>query len=243
MIDGNRIDVELDNARARRWLLESIGRAQQRVHLQIYMVLDDDAGSAVEAALAEAGARGVTVRVLVDSLHGLHGSLGVRNPLLERLGNRPGVELRVIDPITSPPSLHDLKRRDHRKVAVIDGDVALLGGRNLSHEYYTGFDEVRLTMQDASPYCVVCISRIPCPHPASISGSIVEPSLYSRKKLLVSRIAPQALHRRSANLIPQSRLASFKRPIQPVECLIAVSDRRISKSYRQVQNLAAVGAV
>ncbi|MGZ8859487.1 MAG: phospholipase D-like domain-containing protein [Thermoanaerobaculia bacterium] len=147
LIAGNRIDVELDNAKARRWLLESIGRAQHRVHLQIYMALDDDVGSAVEAALAEAGARGVTVRVLVDSLHGLHGSAGMRNPLLERLGNRPGVELRVIDPITSAPSLHDLKRRDHRKAAVIDGDVALLGGRNLSHEYYTGFDEVLLTKQ------------------------------------------------------------------------------------------------
>ena len=145
LIEGNRIEVELDNAKARRWLLESISRAQHRVHLQIYMALDDDAGSAVEAALAEAGARGVTVRVLVDSLHGLHGSAGMRNPLLERLGKRPGVELRVIDPITSAPSLRDLKRRDHRKVAVIDGAVALLGGRNLSHEYYTGFEEVRLT--------------------------------------------------------------------------------------------------
>jgi phosphatidylserine/phosphatidylglycerophosphate/cardiolipin synthase-like enzyme len=111
------------------------------------MALDDDVGSAVEAALAEAGARGVAVRVLVDSLHGLQGSLGARNPLLERLGNRPGVELRLIDPITSAPSLHDLKQRDHRKVAVIDGNVALIGGRNLSHEYYTGFDEVRLTKQ------------------------------------------------------------------------------------------------
>jgi len=105
---------------ARRWLLEAIAAATQRVHLQVYMAADDDVGSAVEAALAEAGARGVTVRVVVDSLHGAHGSLGVRNPLLERLGNRPGVELRAIDPITSPPSLVDLKQRDHRKIAVID---------------------------------------------------------------------------------------------------------------------------
>lgn len=147
LIEGNRIEVELDNATARRWLLESIGRAQHRVHLQIYMALDDDSGSAVEEALAESGARGIAVRVLVDSLHGLHGSLGARNPLLERVGNRRGVELRVIDPITSTPSLHDLKRRDHRKLAVIDGSTALIGGRNLSHEYYTGFDEVRLTKQ------------------------------------------------------------------------------------------------
>jgi phosphatidylserine/phosphatidylglycerophosphate/cardiolipin synthase-like enzyme len=82
---------------------------------------------------------------VVDSLHGFHGSLGARNPLLERLGGRPGVDLRVLDRITSPPSLQELKQRDHRKIAVIDGDLALLGGRNLSHEYYAGFEEVRLT--------------------------------------------------------------------------------------------------
>ncbi len=87
----------------------------------------------------------MTVRVVVDSLHGFHGSLGARNPLLERLGGRPGVDLRVLDPITSPPSLDELKQRDHRKIAVIDGELALLGGRNLSHEYYAGFEEVRLT--------------------------------------------------------------------------------------------------
>ena len=145
LIAGNRVEIELDNGKARCWLLDGIAAARRRVHLQIYMALDDDVGSAVEAALAEAGARGVKVRVVVDSLHGLHGSLGLRNPVLERLGGRPGVELRVLAPITSPPSLQDVKQRDHRKLAVIDGEVALVGGRNLSHEYYSGFDEMRLT--------------------------------------------------------------------------------------------------
>ncbi len=144
-IAGNRIELELDNATARRWLLEAIAAAKSRVHLQIYMAVDDEVGRAVEAALAAAGARGVTVRVVVDSLHGFYGSLGARNPLLERLGERPGVDLRVLDPITSPPSLDELKQRDHRKIAVIDGELALLGGRNLSHEYYAGFEEVPLT--------------------------------------------------------------------------------------------------
>jgi phosphatidylserine/phosphatidylglycerophosphate/cardiolipin synthase-like enzyme len=109
------------------------------------MAADDDVGTLVEGALADAGSRGVRVRVAVDSLHGLEGSLGAHNPLLERLRGRPGVELRVLRPVTGLPSLDDLKRRDHRKLAVVDGKVALLGGRNLSHEYYTGFDEVRLT--------------------------------------------------------------------------------------------------
>lgn len=145
LLPGNRIEIEMDNAKARRWLLEGIAASKQRVHLQLYMALDDDVGEPVEAALAAAGARGVTVRVVVDSLHGLEGSFGAHNPLLRRLGSRPGVELRVSRPLTGVPSLEDLKQRDHRKVAVIDGAVALVGGRNLSHEYYTGFDEVKLT--------------------------------------------------------------------------------------------------
>ena len=145
LLPGNRIQIEMDNKRARRWLLDAIAASRQRVHLQVYMALDDDVGAPVEAALAEAAARGVTVRVVADSLHGLEGSFGAHNRLLTRLAAHPGVELRVSRPVTGLPSLEDLKQRDHRKVAVIDGAVALLGGRNLSHEYYTGFDEVQLT--------------------------------------------------------------------------------------------------
>jgi cardiolipin synthase A/B len=144
LIAGNRIEVELDNPKARNWLLRAIEGSERRVHFQVYMALDDDAGRPVEAALAAAAARGVTVRVLVDSLHGLHGSFGLHNAILDRLSSRPGIELRVGNPITGGSSVEDLKRRDHRKLVVVDGRVALLGGRNLSHEYYTGFEEVRL---------------------------------------------------------------------------------------------------
>ena len=145
LLQGNRIELEMDNAKARRWLLDAIAASRKRIHLQLYMALDDDVGRPVEAALAAAGARGVTVRVVVDSLHGLEGSFGAHNPLFERLAGRPGVKLLASRPITGVPSLEDVKQRDHRKIAVIDGAIGLLGGRNLSHEYYTGFDEVRLT--------------------------------------------------------------------------------------------------
>jgi phosphatidylserine/phosphatidylglycerophosphate/cardiolipin synthase-like enzyme len=144
-IAGNRIEVELDNLQARTWLLDAIARSCRSVSVQVYMASDDEIGKAVDAALAAAGARGVTVRVLVDSLHGLHGSFGTANPLLSRLGARSGVELRVSRPVTTFPSLADLKQRDHRKIVVVDDRVALVGGRNFSHEYYTGFDEVHLT--------------------------------------------------------------------------------------------------
>jgi hypothetical protein len=109
-IPGNRIEVELDNRKARNWLLDAIDRSTRRVHFQVYMALDDDVGRPVEAALAAAAARGVTVRVLVDSIHGLHGSFGLHNPILARLSSRPGVELRLGKPITRESSLEDLKQ-------------------------------------------------------------------------------------------------------------------------------------
>lgn len=142
---GNRIEIELDNVQARTWLLEAIAASRRTVHAQVYMAADDDIGQAIELALSAAAERGVIVRVLVDSIHGLHGSFGAENPLLARLATRPGVELRVVRPVSSIPTLGDLKRRDHRKLVVVDNAVALIGGRNLSHEYYTGFEEVSLT--------------------------------------------------------------------------------------------------
>ena len=144
-IPGNRVEIELDNPTARGWLLDALARAERRIHFQVYMANDDDVGAPVESALAAAAARGVMVRVVVDSLHGLHGSFGLTNPLLTRLGARPNVELRLTRPVAGAPSIEDLKQRDHRKVVVVDGRLALVGGRNLSHEYYAGFDEVALS--------------------------------------------------------------------------------------------------
>ena len=143
-IGGNRVEVEIDNGTARRWLLDAVASAARTLHVQTYMAADDDVGRDVEEAIRRTAARGVSVRVLADSLHGQHRSLGLRNPLLERVSAIPGVELRVVRPVVGLPSLDDLKRRDHRKLVVADGRVALLGGRNIGHEYYRAFSEVKV---------------------------------------------------------------------------------------------------
>lgn len=144
-IEGNRLTLELDNRQARQWLLDAIATSRSSVHFQVYMAADDALGQQVAQALVDAGARGVTVRVLIDSLHGFHGSFGATNPLLQRLLDQPGVEVRSLHPITELPTIADLKQRDHRKLVVVDGEVALMGGRNLGAEYYTAFDEVPLS--------------------------------------------------------------------------------------------------
>lgn len=150
---GHRVHVELDNAAARRELLARIDSATRRVHAQWYIVEDDEVTREVEAALVAAAARGVEVRVLVDSLYSLHGSFGVENALLRRLAAAPGVELRASRPIQHVPSLADLKQRDHRKLLVVDGARAIVSGRNLGKQYYRSFAEARVTRR--SPYSEV----------------------------------------------------------------------------------------
>ncbi|MBK7579852.1 MAG: phosphatidylserine/phosphatidylglycerophosphate/cardiolipin synthase family protein [Myxococcales bacterium] len=143
-VAGNRVDIELDNKLARARLLDAIAQSDDSVNVQVYMAQGDEVGAAIESAIADAGARGVVVRVLVDSLHGMHGSFGSENPLLARMAQRRGVEVRASRPVASVPTMADIKQRDHRKLVVVDERVALVGGRNLGNEYYTGFDEVSL---------------------------------------------------------------------------------------------------
>jgi cardiolipin synthase len=137
---------------ARERLLELIGGARRRVHLQSYIFLDDPVGRAVADALREAAGRGVQVRVVVDSLWSRHGSLRLENPVLDGLSGVDGLELRLFRPVGE---VADLRRRSHRKLLLVDGEVASVAGRNVAASYYTGLDEVALTPttpQEAVPW-------------------------------------------------------------------------------------------
>ena len=144
VVPGNRVHVDLDNGDALVALVALIDGARARLHAQWYIVEDDEITRTVEQALVRAGARGVDVRILVDSLYSLHGSFGAENSLLTRLARAPGVTLHVSRPIDHVPSIADLKQRDHRKVAVADGARAIVSGRNLGQTYYRAFGAAKL---------------------------------------------------------------------------------------------------
>lgn len=145
LVEGHAVTLELDNERARRRLIESIDCAQERVHWQSYMVDHDPISEEVVEALRRAGARGVTVRVLVDALYSLHEVFGAKNPVLAGLEQAPGVEVRAARALTALPGLIDLKQRNHRKLSCIDRRQGTVTGRNLGAPYYRGFGEQPIT--------------------------------------------------------------------------------------------------
>ncbi len=141
--EGNALTLELDNAEARRSLLALIAGARRTIHLQTYIFAEDELTRGLVEALERAARRGVRLRVLVDSLLSLHGSFGQRSALLERLA-AAGAQVLAYQPVEGLPRVEDLKLRTHRKLWAIDGEVALVSGRNLAAEYWTGFDEVSI---------------------------------------------------------------------------------------------------
>ncbi|MFZ5440601.1 MAG: phospholipase D-like domain-containing protein [Myxococcota bacterium] len=145
LVPGNAVELELENGQARARLLHAIDAAKQRVHWQSYIVDEDETAEEFGQALARAAARGVEVRVLVDALYSLHDAYGAKNAVLERLSAAPGVEVRVFGKLEGLPNLVALKRRNHRKLVIIDGHDATVSGRNLGGRYYRGFHDGRLS--------------------------------------------------------------------------------------------------
>jgi phosphatidylserine/phosphatidylglycerophosphate/cardiolipin synthase-like enzyme/nucleotide-binding universal stress UspA family protein len=144
-VAGHDVAIELDNGVARADMLRALEAATRRIHWQCYIVEDDAISSTFERALCAAAQRGVRVRILVDAVYSRHEAFGSKNPLLVRLEQVPGIEVRAFRPVSGMPGLAALKQRNHRKTVVFDGHTAVITGRNMGAPYYRGFDEVALT--------------------------------------------------------------------------------------------------
>jgi len=121
-IPGNALTLHTDSARALKAMLALIGEAERWVHFENYIIRDDATGSRFADALSERAREGVRVRVLYDAL----GSWSTSGAYWNRL-RRAGAEVRAFNPFFHGRPFH-LLRRDHRKLVVVDGDRAMVGG-------------------------------------------------------------------------------------------------------------------
>jgi len=135
-VSGNTMELldSAENLAAR--LAADIDGARHHVHLLYYIASDDSVTSPVFSALARAASRGVSCKLLVDSL-------GSKQFLASRAGEleKQGIE------ITRALPLHLLRRgpltarfdlRNHRKLAVVDGRLGYMGSHNLTDPSYGG---------------------------------------------------------------------------------------------------------
>lgn len=165
-------------------LIAAIDEAQYEVHLQTYIYEVDVAGIAVGDALKRAAQRGVGVYLLLDGF----GSKDMPKSYVKELEDA-GVQVMFYRPKISPWTFKRSRlRRLHRKIAVIDGRKAFVGGINIIDDY---------NVPDKEP------PRID--YAASIEGDLV-PQIRASARGLWRRIAWSHLRRVDARTFPARQL-------------------------------------
>lgn len=127
---NNHLTVLNEGAEAFASLLEDIKKAKHHVHVFFYIVKGDETGEELTNVLVEKAKQGVEVRFMYDSV----GSIAFPNQLL-LLMRKNGVEVRTYDLLNSPWLSNKANWRNHRKMVVIDGEIAHTGGMNIGNEY------------------------------------------------------------------------------------------------------------
>ena len=131
---GNAVTLLRSGAQYFPALIDVIGRAERDVWLESYIYADDETGRRVSEALIAAAQRGVNVRVLVDGW-------GARHYLTRALEARlveGGVDLLKYRPEVHPWHFRSHRmRRLHRKLCVVDGRIAFVGGINVIDDMNT----------------------------------------------------------------------------------------------------------
>ncbi len=119
--------------------LRMIEAAERSIDLQTFLIKPDAAGTLVWLELYEAAERGVRIRLLFDDVF-----TTARDDRIATLDAHPNVEIRVFNPLSrnSTTAMNfvldfaRVNRRMHNKAMVVDGTLAIIGGRNIADEYY-----------------------------------------------------------------------------------------------------------
>lgn len=131
--------------------IELINKAEKSLDLQYYIWDNDKIGSLALHALIQAADRGVKVRLLVDDnnakkMEGIYMALDQHTNIDVRLYNPYRFRhFRAMDMVLD---LKRINRRMHNKSFIADNQIALIGGRNMSNQYYNVSDNYQFSDVD-----------------------------------------------------------------------------------------------
>ncbi len=111
-------------------LFSDLEAAKHTIHLEYYILRFDDIGSQLIQLLIKKAKQGVAIRLIYDD----YGSLGLNQLVLMRMRSH-GIEAFPFAEIRWFAFTERLNYRNHRKIVVIDGRVAYVGGINIGDEY------------------------------------------------------------------------------------------------------------
>lgn len=126
----NRVEILIDGEETFSAIKESLRKAENFIHMEYFILKDDELGVEISKILLEATKRGVKIRVLYDAI----GSWGLTKQYVDSLIDG-GIECHSFTPMSFARFRRKMNFRNHRKIIVIDHKVAFTGGLNIGDEY------------------------------------------------------------------------------------------------------------
>lgn len=126
----NNVEIYFNGDEKFEALLDSLNKAERYIHMQYYIFKNDHLGNKIIDTLVEKAEEGVEVRLLIDGM----GGRSLRKRTKDRLINAGGKVAVFLPPFVPFLSIR-INYRNHRKICVIDGKEAYLGGFNIGNEY------------------------------------------------------------------------------------------------------------
>lgn len=135
LTDNNDIRIYTDGREKFQALISEMEHARNYIHVQYYIIKNDELWKEIEEVLLRKARQGVEIRVLFDSM----GCRGMRHSDWARL-KKAGIKVAEFFPALLGKLQLRINYRNHRKIVVIDGRIGFVGGFNVGREY-VGLDK------------------------------------------------------------------------------------------------------
>lgn len=131
-VDGNRAEILIDGPETHAAMFDAIAAARDHINIESYIVEDDGPGEVLAELLIRKSGEGVRINLIYDAF----GSWSTPSRYFDLL-RAAGVKLLKFNPINPfrHPITWGMHLRDHRKLLVVDGRIAFIGGVNISSVY------------------------------------------------------------------------------------------------------------
>ena len=222
--EGNAVELLINGDQFFPRVFECIAAAKHEVLLETFIFNPDSVGKALQQVLIGAAERGLRVEVTVDD----YGSADLTASFIEAM-TKAGVKIHLFDPTPRLLGIRiNMFRRLHRKIVVVDGEIAFIGGINYSADHLIGYGPS--AKQD---YAV------------EVRGPVVDDIRVASLRLLGEKAGRrESAQSRQASPSPQAEQAdasATEQPIGQVKALLAVRDnfrhkRDIERHYLRVIN-------
>jgi cardiolipin synthase len=146
---GNQVLLLQDGPATFQAMYAAILAARDHINMETYILDDDEVGQRFAQALIDKQRQGVQVALIRDSV----GTIGTAEAFFRQLTDN-GIRVLEFNPLNPAVARKDweLNQRDHRKLLIVDGRTAFLGGINISSVYSGGsFSQHSRARPDGSP--------------------------------------------------------------------------------------------